>query len=342
MSCAVLSKEPFLPGVAFTWLGMIWLRGDGSEPTRESVKLFVGYSLAGVALLALGLCVYMVPTGSMKAYITMVRGYSRIYRDPQGGYCVALGIAHPSTPLQELAEAWQKIRTHFFNIDRLGVVLPLFVPGSVYVFRRSRPLFAAMVLVALGALWAPTATNCMWVHYYNMSLTGVIFGAIACADSLKGKLATLTPGWRSAIYVTAATIVWMRVFPTVRVELYTAYQRGPWQEPQPGILEFIAKNTTPADRIFTSGPPILYVQADRISAVRETNIIDEILGSYDGATDEEKFGPLREQLLRNRPKVVFMDPENGHRKKRHNQTLILPFLAEQGYQKINDQLYLRR
>jgi hypothetical protein len=104
---------------------------------------------------------------------------------------------------------------------------------------------------------------------------------------------------------------------------------------------FIAKNTTATDRIFTSGPPLLYVHADRIGAVREANIIDEMLGSYAGASDDEKLRPLREQLLRNRPRVVFMDPENAHRKTRHNKPLIQPLLDQQGFAKINEQLYLR-
>ena len=36
---------------------------------------------------------------------------------------------------------------------------------------------------------------------------------------------------------------------------------------------------------------MLYVATDRIGGVRESNFTDEILGDYDGETDEEKLGP---------------------------------------------------
>jgi hypothetical protein len=75
--------------------------------------------------------------------------------------------------------------------------------------------------------------------------------------------------------------------------------------------------------------------------VRESNIIDEILGSYEGDTDEEKLRPIREQLERNRPKVVVLDPEHVWRKGRTYRVLMMPFLAELNYQKIRENLYLR-
>jgi hypothetical protein len=121
----------------------------------------------------------------------------------------------------------------------------------------------------------------------------------------------------------------------------TQYHRQPWPEPVPGLLAFIRQNTTPADRIFTTGPPLLYPKADRISAVRESNIIDEILGSYEGNTDEEKLRPIRQQLERNLPKVVVLDPEHVWRKGRTYRVLMMPFLAEHNYQKIRENLYLR-
>ena len=87
----------------------------------------------------------------------------------------------------------------------------------------------------------------------------------------------------------------------------------------PGVLSIIQKHTKPTDRIFTTGPPILYPEANRVSAVRESNIIDEILGSYEGKTDEERLRPIYDQLVKNKPAVVVLDPENIQRKTRHYQ-----------------------
>jgi hypothetical protein len=106
-------------------------------------------------------------------------------------------------------------------------------------------------------------------------------------------------------------------------------------------MKFIARHTQPNDRIFTTGTPQLYAQADRVSAVRETNIIDEIILSYEGSTDAERLRPIYRQLVRNKPKIVFLDPEHEDRKGRHLKTLVRPFLAEFKYMEINPRLFLR-
>ena len=60
-----------------------------------------------------------------------------------------------------------------------------------------------------------------------------------------------------------------------------------------------------------------------------------------GKTDEEKLRPLYDELVRHRPKIVFLDPEHGHRKHRHLAAAIMPFLTEFDYTKVNELLYLR-
>jgi len=101
-----------------------------------------------------------------------------------------------------------------------------------------------------------------------------------------------------------------------------------YRELVPGSFEVIAQHTTPADRIFTTGPPLIYPQTDRLSAARESTYVDEGLGFYNGKTDEEKLSGIRAQLERNMPKVFITDPENVHRKVRHDRALIHPFLTE--------------
>ena len=339
-SCCVLSKEPFGPMVIFTWAAMFWLRGK-PRPSRDSMRFFAKWSLIGVASFVVALCAYMIPTGAMKAYFGLIRSYSAIYRDPKNSYCVALGLAHPTTPLGDLKVAWEKIRANFLNEGALGYLTPLVVPGVVLAFRRSKLLFAAMALVALGGLWAPMATNCQWIHYYVMSSAAVIFVLVAGADSMRA----LAPVVGRTVRVGATLAVLLLVVLHFGNELKGAweatYERPPWQEPVPGVLEFIAKNTVPTDRILTTGPPILYAEADRVAAVRESNIIDEILGSYPGTTDEEKFRPLREELLRNRPKVIVFDPYMEEHRARHMKTLLLPFIAELHYKKVGERFYLR-
>ena len=55
----------------------------------------------------------------------------------------------------------------------------------------------------------------------------------------------------------------------------------------------------------------------------------------------DRVGPFDEELVRNQPKVVFLDPEHGSRKRRHLAAAIRPFLAKYNYTEVNDALYLR-
>jgi hypothetical protein len=344
MACCAMSKEPFSPMVVTTWLTMFWLR-DGSEPSAKTSKhrlFYARYSLYGVGALVLLLCIYMVPTGAMKAYIAMVRSYRAIYRDPAKSYCVVLGLAHPTgTWLGDQAVAWAKTRTYFVNEVTLGSWTLLVIPGAIYALRRSKALFFMMFLVAVAALWAPTATNCQWVHYYNMTMAGLLVVMVAGLDSIKGALAAADPLIRRAGTASALLLVLLHWQPNLSREWSAHYRRPTWHEPVPGILKFIKDHTKPTDRIFTTGPPVLYPQADRVSAVRETNIIDEILGSYEGKTDEEKLRPIYQQLAKNKPVVVVLDPENASRKRRHMKSLIIPFLTDFKYKRIDEYIYLR-
>lgn len=340
LSCCVLSKEPFLLVVVFTWVGLFWMRGQ-PRPTRDSAAFFARYSLAGVGFFVLLLCLYMVPTGAMKAYLVMARGYTTIYSDPNRSYCVALGIPHASTRLGALKLAWPRERSAFVNETVLGHFGPMLAASVLFAFRRSKMLLLVMVLVSLGALWAPTATICQWVHYYNMTIAGLIFVLVAGLDSMREPLQRTDGAFRGLVGIVSLSIVLMHGGNEIEDQWRAKYARPPWAEPVPGVLSIIKDYTKPTDRIFTTGPPVLYPEADRISAVRESNIIDEILGSYEGRTDEERLRPIYDQLVKNKPKVVVLDPENIQRKTRHYRALLMPFLTKFKYQKIAENVYVR-
>jgi hypothetical protein len=339
-TCCVLSKEPFVVVVIFTWLGLFWMRGK-PQPTRESSIFYARYSLLGVGIMVALLCLYMVPTGAMKAYLVMARGYSTIYSDPNRSYCVALGIPHATTRLGTLELAWPRERSAFLNETVLGHFMPLVAAGALFAFRRSKAFLLVLLAVALGALWAPTATICQWVHYYSMSMAGLVFILVAGVDSMRQPLEQTDRSFRVAVGLAAVLMMWLHAGNELQAQWSIHYRRPPWTEPVPGVLDIIKRNTTPADRIFTSGPPVLYPEANRISAVRESNIIDEILGSYEGKTDEERLRPIYDQLVKNRPKVVVLDPENLHRKPRHYKALLMPFLKEFKYKKVAEDVYVR-
>jgi hypothetical protein len=335
MSCAVFSKEPSAAVVAPAWFGMFWLRGETSS---RDARAFVRRTALGVACFLALLVLYMAPTGALASYVDLIHAYPRIFRDPKTSYCVALGIAHPD---DGFGVAWRHLRAVFLNQATLGHIAPFAVAGAVVTFRRSRWLLLSVVVAMAGGLWAGVATNCMWIHWCVVSMTAVLYLLVVTADSLRAPLASARGSVRSAACALAVAVVGVVSAPVVLREYATHYERAPWLEPQPGLLDFIARNTGPSDRIFTTGTPALYARADRLSAAVETAIIDEVLPSYPGATDEERLRPIREQLVKNRPKIVFLDPEHEYRKRRHLRALVLPFLRDFNYRQVNGRLFVR-
>ena len=115
-----------------------------------------------------------------------------------------------------------------------------------------------------------------------------------------------------------------------------------YQEPVSGVFEAVNTYTRLDDRIFTTGMPTLYVQTNRISAVRESAMYDEaLMGYYEGNTDTEKVSSLRAQLEANRPKIVVLDPADALRKTRINTALLHPFLDAHHYTQVVQNVWLR-
>jgi hypothetical protein len=331
--CA-LSKEPFSPCVVATWIGCFLLNHKGE--LRKMALSYAKFTIAGVLVVVVGLCIYMIPTGSMRAYLDMATSYARLYRDPKVSYCVVLGkIKLPDTQWKLLLMQWEEARREFLNDGQLGYLAPLFAAGAFATLRRSFALLITGGLALAGSIWAVTASNCQWHHYYTMTIAGIVFCLALTCDSITHAILDAKAkghGVRLTLGVAILAGIAMTLLPRLEFERKQEYAYPPRWEPVPGIYKFIAENTVPSDRIFTTGQPIVYVHANRIAAVRESNFVDEILGVYPPGPDEQMLAPIRAELERNMPKIVILDPEHGHRKGRHHKALIMPFLEAHQYQ----------
>jgi hypothetical protein len=341
LTCTAFSKEPFMPCVGATWMAcyfVVYRRLSKEDALRYAKNTFLG-----VGAVIAALCLYMIPTGAMSAYIATVRGYVAMFRDPQKGYCVLLGQFAPKGRfLDDLPAQIDRLRVDFFNPVTLGFVGPLFLASLVFVPRRSWALFVTSLLAMIFALYGVTASHCYFTHYYLVAQSGFSFFLAVGVDAASPALSFVNGGVRQWARAVALLMVAVHVWPRIDHDLPVVAPKA-WApfEPAPGLYDFIREHTAPADKIFTTGPPSLYVYADRIAAVRESSIIDELVPAMPGNTDEEKLRPLYDELVKNQPKVVFLDPEHGHRKYRHMAAAITPFLTEHHYVKINEQLYLR-
>ncbi len=347
-TCCVLSKEPFAFVVVATWAGCYFVVNPrGSVSTARS---YLKYTTLGVAALALALCLYMVPTGSMAAYVTLVRRYTTMFRDPKTAYCAVLGIFQPTGRFWDDAPAqWQRIREQFFNPSTLGCLSAFLLATVVFVPRRSWALLACAVAAVAAALYGVTETNCYFPHYYVLGESGVVFFLVAGVDALGARLSrshySVRLWIRSVVLLTIALPLWPRIDAVSGLKLAD----GPaFVEPIPGLFDFIHSRSTVADRIFTTGPPGLYVAVDRRPATKGAAIVDELVPAMPGKTDTDKLRFLYDQLVAGRPKIVFLDPElhgairvTADRKRRHMAAAIMPFLTQYRYVKVSDYLYER-
>jgi hypothetical protein len=341
LACTVLSKEPFTLGVIGSWVTCYFLN-YGTKDFRVSALRYLKFTTAGVLALAAGLFVYMAPTGALRGYLALVRSYRALFRNPALSYCVLLGRWKPGTLLEELHEQKEYIYAQYFNPANLGYLTPFFVAAFAFAYKRSKVLLASSFVTFLLALYAVTATNCQWPHYYNMALTGMFLLFIVGVDSMGPVLAASGSTMRRFVCATFVVTIAVYMWPRYDSERDLGHlDFPPLTEPVPGVFDFVAQNSAPTDKIWTTGPPLLYMHTHRFSATRESTFLDEFLTYNEGDNDVERVSGLRAQLERNRPKIVIVDPEAGGRKSRHMAALVRPFLEAHHYRSSGPFLWLR-
>lgn len=341
--CCTQSKEPFLPCVVFTWLACFFV-SERRGGLREDAMRYAKHTAIGGLIVVTGLGLYLIPTGALGAYLRVISRYGVLYRDPVQSFCVAGGVFQPTTPLNDLWRQWGALTGDYLNIQMMGFLIPFAAVAILYLRRRSWPQLAATALGCVTAFVAVASSNCPWKHYYNMVLGGIFLALAFGLDAMTPHLRTVTRSMRVVVRVAMLSALVVALWPRIESERKAFGTRSfasPMVEPVPGVFEAVRRYTTPADRIVTSGNPILYVQTNRLSGIRESNLLDPVLGFYVGSTDEEKLRPVYEEMVKSRPKIVVLDPSFAHARPRHQRALWGPFLADHHYTKLTEQIYLR-
>jgi hypothetical protein len=340
--CCAFSKEPYMPVAFFTWIACFFF--DARRGTlRADALRYLKLSLIGGGAVLVGLSLYLGPTGGLSAYVRMVRSYARIYTDPQKSFCVMFGRFVPKgDAINDLHAQWQQVRKDFFNLAVLGYLVPFGALFAFFVPRKSILLALTVLITFASALWATTMSKCAWSHYYVMAMAGLFFCLVAGLDGLASRVpsatATRLAGW--LLFAAMFALIWPRIDGEVERRAPRP-QPNAYAESVPGSLKYIAKHTVPGDRIFTTGPPGLYVQADRVGATRECAHFDEILYGYPGKTDEERLSGIKAQLEKNMPKVFILDPLYKGNRAKHTSLVFTPFLKSHGYKQDGEYFWLR-
>lgn len=343
LTLCVFSKEPYGPCVVFSWATCFFME-EGANLSKRRILEYARDTFIGIGVVIAALVAYMAPTGALTAYIAMAQRYVKIFADPVTGGCVAANRYRHTTALDDLIRAWDKGRAEFLNLPTLGYLLPLVGAYAVYTFRKSRWLFGFSILAGIAGLYAVHAPKCQWMHYYTMALSGIF---LCLSVGLDG----LAPHYRGSdsarhhfvrfVFVAAPLAV---LLPRLEAE-WPHFGKRP--KPQavldlvPGSMQAIREHTKEDDHIYTSGNPFLYVATNRLSATRYSAFFDSLLPSYEGETDTERVRPTFEELVRNRPKIVILDPQHGRDRVRLQKALYDPFLAQFPYKEISPHIYLR-
>ncbi|MDX2051019.1 MAG: hypothetical protein SFV15_01425 [Polyangiaceae bacterium] len=339
LALAPMSKEPFALPVVAAWVTLLCMQWWGSARVG-AVKRFVIYTTGGVVFVASVWLGYMLLTQSFGWYIVQFK-LNLAYA---GNYAYQMGW-FPRNPARGVwGECWHRLREAYINSAHLAIFVPFFA-ALVALWWKCRPLVVAgTVLTLASAVYAVTIGRAFAPHYYIMAMSGVFIYVIVSVIAIDEQLRTINGKIYHWVSLSWVVTVLVAVGPRLSDE-WEAYST--YKPPQPPVsqadIALVRAYSSPGDRIWTLGDPLLYVYSDRLNAVREGIVIDEIISYHPGQTDEERLAGQRAELLANRPKLVIFgeDPVSYTRKERYIRSLVRPFLKEAGYKQISDKLFVR-
>lgn len=338
LSLSPLSKEPMAFATVAAWLCLLLLERIESG-SWHAAKRFALLTVAGVAGVVGTWLAYMLVTDSLSWYILQLKlnlAYTKNYayqlrwasRTPEGGV---------------LADGIRKLRQGYLDRQHLGLFAPFFVALVAQPRKRWVVGLAALVTFA-AALYAVSVGGGFAPRYFIMAMTGtflcVTLGAIALDGYARQLGRRFAPLLGAAWLVVAVGATGARF--VAESKKYATYSAPPIPVPQSDI-DLVHRYTSPSDKIWTTDDPLLYVFSDRESAFRGGIVLDEIIDYYPGDTDEERLSVVRQGLEENRPKLVIFGnvQVSPRRKRRYTKALVVPFLNDHGYVRLNDRFYLR-
>ena len=336
LSLAPLTKEPLAFATVGAWLALLLLCHFESPRFHAGLRfaLFTVAGVAGVAVVWLG---YMLATHSLGWYQLQLQlsfAYTKSYAVQIGWF--------PKDPAKGVFdESWKRLRESYVNYDRLAPFVPLFV-APLFLWGRRFLVGCAALLAFAGGVYAVTIGHGFRLHYFILAMTGTFFAAAICAVALEDyarRFGNGLRGWLGASWTGLALLaLWSQ---------YAAEKDAKYTSPPPAVsaaeLAFVQSHSSRADKIWTTGDPLLYVYSDRLAALREGNAIDELLEYLPGNTDEERLAGEREELAQSMPKLVIFgdDAQPSYRKQRTMRALVMPFLHDFGYTQVSDKFWVR-
>lgn len=338
LALSPLSKEPMVFAVVVAWLTLLLLyRLEASH--KDAARRFVVFTTTGVACISVTWLVYMLVTSSLGWFIFQMK-LSFAYTE---NYAYQVKWASRSPEGGPFAEMVRRLGQGYVNAAHLAVFIPLFAAlATLSQHRRSVGIAALLTFVA--SLYGVSIGHGYAARYFIMAMAGTFFCVVLGAWALDATSKRAGSEMRNWVGATSMAVAFAMTLPRFGDEWvkYASYQPPPIAVQQADI-DLVHAHTSPDDKIWTTDDPLLYVYAGRESAFRGGIVLDEIIEYYPGDTDEERLSVVREGLERNRPKLVVFGNTmvSPRRKHRTMKALVLPFLRDGGYVRLNDRFYLR-
>jgi hypothetical protein len=338
LSLSPLSKEPMVFAVVAAWLSLLWLHRIESG-RKGAAGRFALFTIAGAVGVALTWLVYMLATSSLSGFILQMK-LNLAYSE---NYAYQLKRASRTPPAGAVAETFRQLAKTYVNVSHLAVFSPFFV--ALVALSEKRRLVALGALVTFAAsLYGVSIGHAFFAHYFIIAMTGTFFcvalGAIVLDEFCQRRASRL----RHPVAATCLGLALVMTLPRFNAERknYRSYKAQPPPVPQSDI-DLVLEHSSPGDKIWTTDDPLLYVFSDRESAFRGGIVLDEIIQYYPGETDAQRLSIIREGLTENRPKLVVLGDTQVRpaRKKRYMRALVMPFLRDGKYIRLNDRFYLR-
>jgi hypothetical protein len=302
---SVLTRESFVFLVLPTW-GAFFARADRRDFLRSSV------------------CGALVPFAAVCAYLACVGGLAPWLESYRRSLSFAASYAERIGRWDPGSRWGDQVAGHFWAGPlSLASLLP-FSPFAVFGSVRSK-LWGLTALA--GAVYTVTIGHCFWCHYFVV-LVGAfaLWAALAAEDLTPARLSLV-----GAASVGLFALVTGLPSPTM-----------PRPCPPPAASDVLALvRSTPKGAWVLSTTPGVYVWGGRRASLAQSAFLDELVDTYPGATDRDRFAAIRRELESRPPDVVVLDELALRRGQRHIREVLIPFMGDR-YQQVGPDLFVRK
>lgn len=331
LGLAISSKELFLASAIPAWIFAARPENDEKWDYWQLV-----WSGLGVALVGFSVVAYLVQQSALTAYLNLLR----FCRPMAANYCVDIGRFPHVTGLEALRYSWTMLHGQLYNVGQLAFVLPLW--GAYLILPRRGKMRAHIIEVtaAAGAVIAGmlviSVGFCFWKHYFLMGTMGLLLFSVLGAEALshflsrKGRMISVTA------LITLAVLFLSVVGASTRAMLAEKHT-SEMVFVDPAALQTIEAHSKPGDYILATESPIVYVVANRKSALGVCGLSDVILPYVENTP--LRIETLRDDLEKHLPKVCYFAGRMRDRQQIFHELLFDPFLAEHHYVRVSDRLW---